>query len=179
MKVAMIGCGGIGVYHLSHLTTFGDIAQLAGFCDLILEKAEKFAQETGGGAMAYTDFRVMLTEVKPDAVFVCVPPYCHGEIEEELINRNIDFFVEKPLTLDMELAKSSEFHFKASCSGPGYFGIKLLDSNQDFCALVMNEVGSYELDKSVYGLIEGEMYYIQVEFSHGTISYSWSGTYGR
>ncbi len=108
MKVAMIGCGGIGEYHLSHLTTFGDIAQLAGFCDLILEKAEKFAQETGGGAMAYTDFRVMLTEVKPDAVFVCVPPYCHGEIEEELINRNIDFFVEKPLTLDMELAKSIE-----------------------------------------------------------------------
>ena len=108
MKVAMIGCGGIGEYHLSHLTTFGDIAQLAGFCDLILERAEKFAQETGGGAMAYTDFRVMLTEVKPDAVFVCVPPYCHGEIEEELINRNIDFFVEKPLTLDMELAKSIE-----------------------------------------------------------------------
>ena len=63
MKVAMIGCGGIGEYHLSHLTNFGDIAQLAGFCDLILEKAEKFAQETGGGAMAYTDFRVMLTEV--------------------------------------------------------------------------------------------------------------------
>ncbi|HBL82243.1 MAG TPA: hypothetical protein DD391_06540 [Clostridiales bacterium] len=108
MKVAMIGCGGIGEYHLSHLTTFGDIAQLASFCDLILERAEKFAQETGGGAMAYTDFRVMLDEVKPDAVFVCVPPYCHGEIEEELINRNIDFFVEKPLTLDMELAKSIE-----------------------------------------------------------------------
>ncbi len=40
MKVAMIGCGGIGEYHLSHLTTFGDIAQLAGFCDLILERAE-------------------------------------------------------------------------------------------------------------------------------------------
>lgn len=75
-------------------------------------------------------------------------------------------------------AKSNEFHFKASCSGPGYFGIKLLDSNQDFYALVMNETGSYELDKSIYGLIEGEMYYIQVEFSRGTITYSWSGTYG-
>ena len=75
-------------------------------------------------------------------------------------------------------AKTNEFHFKASCNGPGYFGIKLLDSNQDFCALVMNETGSYELDKSIYGLIEGEMYYIQVEFSRGTITYSWSGTYG-
>lgn len=76
-------------------------------------------------------------------------------------------------------AKSSEFHFNASCSGSGYFGIKILDSNQDFYSLVMNEIGSYELDKSVYGLTQGEIYYIQIEFSRGTITYSWSGTYGH
>lgn len=107
MKLAMIGCGGIGEYHLSHLRTFDDIAKLTGFCDLIPEKAEKFAKEIDG-AKAYTDFREMLNAEKPDAVFVCVPPYCHGEIEDELINRNIDFFVEKPLTLDIALAKSIE-----------------------------------------------------------------------
>lgn len=106
MKIAMIGCGGIGQYHLSHLKTFDDIAELAAFCDLIPERAEQFAQETGGTAKVYTDFRVMLEETAPDAVFVCVPPYCHGDIEDELINRSIDFFVEKPLTLDIEAAKS-------------------------------------------------------------------------
>lgn len=108
MKVAIIGCGGIGEYHLSHLKTFEDIIQLVGFCDLISEKAEKFVKETGGKAKAYTDFREMLAQEEPDAVFVCVPPHCHGKIEDELINRNIDFFVEKPLTLDIELAKSIE-----------------------------------------------------------------------
>ena len=72
----------------------------------------------------------------------------------------------------------ASFILRQAVAAPAISG-SLLDSNQDFCALVMNEVGSYELDKSVYGLIEGEMYYIQVEFSHGTISYSWSGTYGR
>lgn len=112
MKVAMIGCGGIGEYHLSHLKTFENLVQLVGFCDLILEKAEKFVQDTGGKAKAYTDFREMLAQEKPDAVFVCVPPYCHGEIEDELIARNIDFFVEKPLTLDMALAKSIEKRVK-------------------------------------------------------------------
>lgn len=106
MKIAVIGCGGIGTYHLSHLKTFDDIVEFVGFCDLIPERAEGFVQETGGTAKAYTDFREMLKETTPDAVFVCVPPYCHGEIEDELINRNIDFFVEKPLTLDIELAKS-------------------------------------------------------------------------
>ena len=40
-KLAIIGCGGIGSYHLSHFVKYDDI-ELAGFCDLILERAEKF-----------------------------------------------------------------------------------------------------------------------------------------
>ena len=37
-KLAMIGCGGIGEYHLGHFLQFEDI-NLAGFCDLVLERA--------------------------------------------------------------------------------------------------------------------------------------------
>ena len=36
-KLALIGCGGIGEYHLGHFLQFKDIA-LAGFCDLVLER---------------------------------------------------------------------------------------------------------------------------------------------
>ena len=108
MNAAIIGCGGIGGYHLSHLKTFGDIAQVTGFCDLIRERAEEYSKQVENESKVYTDFKIMLDEVKPDAVFVCVPPYCHGEIEDELIKRKIDFFVEKPIALDIELAKSIE-----------------------------------------------------------------------
>ena len=45
MNVAIIGCGGIGGYHLSHLKTFGDIAKVTGFCDLIRERAEAYSKE--------------------------------------------------------------------------------------------------------------------------------------
>ena len=76
-------------------------------------------------------------------------------------------------------ANSTEFHFVATCSGSGYFGIKVLDSNQDFFALVMNEVGSYELDKTVSGFTVGELYYIQIEYTNGSISYGWAGSYGQ
>ncbi len=103
-KLAVIGCGGIGGYHLGHFLQFKDIVELAGFCDLIPERAESFRQQAGSGK-AYTDYKVMLDEVKPDMVFVCVPPYCHGEIEFSLIERGIHFFVEKPLALDLGLAR--------------------------------------------------------------------------
>ncbi|WP_217960033.1 Gfo/Idh/MocA family protein [Acutalibacter muris] len=102
-KLVLIGCGGIGAYHLEHLVQFKDI-ELAGFCDLLLDRAEDFALRAGGGK-AYTDFITMYDETQPDMVFICVPPTCHGKIEFETIRRGIPFFVEKPLALDLSLAK--------------------------------------------------------------------------
>ncbi len=102
-KLALIGCGGIGRYHLGHFVNFKDI-ELAGFCDLIIERAEEFVKIAGQGK-AYSDFTKMYDEIKPDMVFICIPPNCHGYVELETIRRNIPFFVEKPLALDMKLAK--------------------------------------------------------------------------
>lgn len=103
-KCAMIGCGGIGNYHLEHLVQFTDIIELAGFCDLIPERVQSFCDKAGAGK-AYTDFKQMYDEVNPDMVFICVPPYCHGEIEYETIRRGIHFFVEKPVSLDIAFSK--------------------------------------------------------------------------
>ncbi len=101
-KLAVIGCGGIGAYHLEHFLEYKDI-ELAGFCDLIPERAQSFVEKAGGGR-AFTDFREMYDAVNPDMVFICVPPYCHGDIEFETIRRGIPMFIEKPVALDMELA---------------------------------------------------------------------------
>ena len=70
-------------------------------------------------------------------------------------------------------------HFTGSFQGSGYFGIKILDSNQDFFDLVVNEIGDYIIDKTIYGLAPDEMYYIQIECTEGSWSCSWTGTYGR
>ncbi len=103
-KLAMIGCGGIGRYHLGHFLNFKDI-ELAGFCDLLIDRAENFVNIAKSGK-AYSDFMQMYDEVNPDMVFICIPPSCHGFIEFETIRRGIPFFVEKPLALDMELANA-------------------------------------------------------------------------
>ena len=102
-RLAIIGCGGIGRYHLNHFLQFDDI-ELAGFCDLIPERAKAFAEAAGRGRV-FTDYLEMYDAVRPDMVFICIPPYAHGEIEFETIRRRIPFFVEKPVALSLELAK--------------------------------------------------------------------------
>ena len=104
-KVALIGCGGIGGYHLDHFIQLKDVIEIAGFCDVILERAENFVKIAGSGK-AYSCFRQMFDEVKPDMLFIGIPPTEHGEIEFEAIARGIPFFVEKPLAMDLELARS-------------------------------------------------------------------------
>jgi len=101
-KLALIGCGLIGDYHLDHLMQFKDIS-LAGFCDVTLERAESFVKKAGQGK-AFSDYLEMYDQVKPDMVFICIPPTVHGIIEFETIKRRIPFFVEKPIAIDLELA---------------------------------------------------------------------------
>ena len=106
LKVCVIGCGGIGGYHLSHLVQYTDLVELVGFCDLDGAKAQAFAEKAGSGRV-YTNFVKMLDAENPDAVFVCIPPISHGEgmVELELVERGIPFFVEKPIALSMFVAR--------------------------------------------------------------------------
>ena len=110
-KLAMIGCEGIGKFHLDHFMQFKGLVELAGFCDLVPEKAQRFCDKAGSGK-AFTDFREMYDEIQPDMVFICVPPFAHGEIEYETIRRGIHFFVEKPIALDLNFAKDAAAKIK-------------------------------------------------------------------
>lgn len=102
VKVAVVGCGGICSFHLSHLVQFEDVAY-AGFMDIRPERAAEKAAGVGG-AKTYDDYVTMLDDARPDALYICVPPDQHGFIEFEAIKRGIPFLVEKPMALNMELA---------------------------------------------------------------------------
>ena len=47
----------------------------------------------------------MLAAHDLDAVYICVPPFAHGAPERACIARGLPFFVEKPITLDVDLAQ--------------------------------------------------------------------------
>ena len=101
-KLALIGCGGIGSYHLEHFLKYDDV-QIVGLCDLIPERAQALAQKAGG--KAFTSYVQMYDRVQPDMVFIGIPPTAHGEIELETIRRGIHMFVEKPVALDLALTR--------------------------------------------------------------------------
>ncbi|MBW9115592.1 glycosyltransferase [Rhizobium cauense] len=101
-RLAFIGAGGIAQRHLGILEKFDDI-ELAGFSDPYVDRAYQAAMRFG--AKSFASHREMLDVVQPTAVYVCIPPFAHGEPERDLIERNIPFFVEKPVALDLATAE--------------------------------------------------------------------------
>lgn len=72
---------------------------------------------------------------------------------------------------------SNTFRFQATYRGNGNFIVKLLDSNQDLESLIVNEIGDYNVDKTVR-VKKGEYYYIETFVSDGSWNGTWWGTYG-
>lgn len=98
IRLAFIGCGGITRLHLEHgLAAFPDV-EFAGWCDLNAEAAAELAKKHGG--TPFTQAATMLDRCSPDAVYIMLPPFAHGEAEQEVLKRKLPFFVEKPIHLD-------------------------------------------------------------------------------
>jgi len=102
VKVGFIGCGGIAQFHFGHMEKM-DNAQVVAACDLIEERANKTAARFQ--AKAYTSYKDMFEREQLDAVFVCVEPSAHNGMEMMAIERGINVFVQKPMSLDLAYAK--------------------------------------------------------------------------
>jgi predicted dehydrogenase/threonine dehydrogenase-like Zn-dependent dehydrogenase len=100
--VGFIGAGGIAERHLEVLRRFRDV-RLAAVTDVDLARATEVAARYG--TEAYDSVDAMIAGAKLDAVFICVPPFAHGPAERSVIAAGLPFFVEKPITLDLDLAE--------------------------------------------------------------------------
>src|SRR5439155_19621617 len=101
-RVGFAGAGIIGSRHLGNLMGFEDV-QVVAFADPALERARELAARCGG--KAYDDLARMLDSEKLDALYVCIPPFAHGDPERVAIERGLPFFVEKPLAADLKTAE--------------------------------------------------------------------------
>ncbi|HYP20391.1 MAG TPA: Gfo/Idh/MocA family oxidoreductase [Chloroflexia bacterium] len=101
VRVGFIGAGGIAGRHVGVLLQFEDV-KIVAFADPAEERAGGLAG--WAGAAAYTDYRQMLDCEKLDALYICVPPFAHGEPELAAAERDLPFFVEKPLATDRDTA---------------------------------------------------------------------------
>ncbi|MBN1808046.1 MAG: Gfo/Idh/MocA family oxidoreductase [Planctomycetes bacterium] len=101
VRLGIIGCGGIAQGHMKKLAEIPQ-AVLAAFADVNAPAAAAAADQYGG--KPYRDYREMYDNEKLDAVYVCVPPDAHGDIETEAAGRGLHLFVEKPVNIDARRA---------------------------------------------------------------------------
>ena len=77
--------------------------ELIAFCDVDEGRLSARAEEYSV-SRTYTEYRALLDAEEIDAVFVCVPPFAHGSIEEAVAAKGAALFVEKPVELRMDAA---------------------------------------------------------------------------
>jgi len=99
--VAIVGAGNVARRHAAVLSGFPEV-RLVGVTDVVPEAAGALAARHG--ALAYPDVAA-LVDAGPDAVYVCVPPFAHGPVEEAVLGAGLPMFVEKPLAVDLATAE--------------------------------------------------------------------------
>jgi predicted dehydrogenase len=89
----------MGISHLSILGAHPQV-EIAGVCDaskLVVDALSRYTPFP-----CFTDHRTMLEKTKPDAVVIAVPTRFHAALTEEMLERKLHVFVEKPFCLQPE-----------------------------------------------------------------------------
>src|SRR4051794_35439080 len=111
VRMGLVGAGGVGARHARTLTGFDDV-DLVAICDPLATSAEVLAAEVD--ARHVPDLTGLLA-LGLDAVWLCVPPFAHGDLELSVVRAGLPFFVEKPLAADLSVAE----HVAAAVSAAG------------------------------------------------------------
>lgn len=99
IRVAVIGVGAMGRNHARVYSEMPDV-ELIGIADADTRLAESVSKRCA--CQAYSDFRQLLDEQKPDAVTIAVPTVGHLEIALDVIQRGIHLLIEKPIAFSVE-----------------------------------------------------------------------------
>ncbi|HVW77357.1 MAG TPA: Gfo/Idh/MocA family oxidoreductase [Alloacidobacterium sp.] len=97
IRAVLIGLGKMGLSHQAIINAHPDI-DLVGVCDTsdyLLGILSKYTQ-----VKTYSDYRKMLSQEKPDAVFIATPSTFHAEMVRVALEANCHVFCEKPFCLD-------------------------------------------------------------------------------
>jgi myo-inositol 2-dehydrogenase/D-chiro-inositol 1-dehydrogenase len=99
MNIAIVGTGYIAGRHAGALSAMDDVA-IVGHVDISLEGAQKAADQWGG--RAYTSAAELLAAESVDAVWLCVPPFAHGALEQTFLEAGVPMYIEKPVGVDID-----------------------------------------------------------------------------
>jgi len=104
LRVALVGCGKMGLQHLRAIATIPD-AHVVGIADPLLDR-ESVAGLIADDAHIGADAGELLERTRPDVVHVVTPPETHGALARLAIAAGCHVYVEKPFTTTRVEAES-------------------------------------------------------------------------
>ena len=103
VKVAIIGCGMIANRHHIPCYLQNNDVEIAYFCDIIPERAEKAVADYGCGK-AVVDYKEVLADPEVEAVDICTPNLMHSRIAIDAMRAGKHVLCEKPAAINYEEA---------------------------------------------------------------------------
>ncbi len=107
IRVAVTGLGNMGerlIY--TWLPHYAEQAEVVAVCDADGDKRSRAVAETGASEYEAAEYIRMLDEMKPDLVYIAVPPAFHYDAAVAAFERGIAVFCEKPLANSLEEARA-------------------------------------------------------------------------
>jgi len=105
VRIAMVGAGSMAnTVHYPSLSSFEDV-EIAAVCDLNPERLEQTA-EKWAIAGRYQDYRRMVEEVAPDAVYAIGQPEHMFEVWTWCLRQGLNLYIEKPMGITIHQARS-------------------------------------------------------------------------
>lgn len=117
-KVAFIGAGNRSISHMTSLTHVPGV-ETVGIADLDETRARSSQEKANErratdaapiDASLFTDFRTMIDAVAPDCLYLCLPPFVHGQLDHDLIDYGLPILFEKPVAVEMSVANEIAAH---------------------------------------------------------------------
>lgn len=112
LEVAVVGAGVAGRRHIERLVLRDDTA-VVGVADRCQARRDDVAATFG--IRTYDSTEAMLSSLRIDAAFVCLPPDQHGAVERMCLDAGVPMLVEKPIGVD--LATPEELDARITASG--------------------------------------------------------------
>lgn len=119
LRAGLVGAGGVGARHADTLAGLAGVS-LVGVADVDPGRAGALAERHG--ARAYPDLAALLGDARLDAVWLCLPPFAHGDSERAVLAAGLPFFVEKPLAAELDTATdiAAEVAARGTLTATGY-----------------------------------------------------------
>lgn len=112
VRIGFCGTGGIASAHLKNVRTLHG-AEIVGLFDTAPGQADAAremlaAQPHAASKLAvtvYPSVASLIADAGLDALYVCVPPFAHGEAELQALDAGLALYVEKPVALSADVAR--------------------------------------------------------------------------